>query len=104
MLTREEIIGILSERFPDLASEYGVRRIGLFGSYARGTPTEASDIDLVVEFERPIGLRFVELGEYLEQLLGTRVDLLTPAGIQGIRIPHIAREIEDSIVYVQTQR
>ena len=104
MLTREEIIRILSERLPDLASEYGVRRIGLFGSYARGTPTEASDIDLVVEFERPIGLKFVELGEYLEHLLGMEVDLLTPAGIQGIRIPRIAREIEDSIVYVQTQR
>jgi predicted nucleotidyltransferase len=70
----------------------------LFGSYAKGVPTEASDIDLVVEFERPLGFKFIELTEYLEQLLGQKVDILTPAGIQGIRSPHIAQSIGESIV------
>jgi len=63
MLTREKIIDILLEKYHYLASEYGVKRIGLFGSYAKGTPTEASDIDIVVEFERPIGFRFIEFTE-----------------------------------------
>ena len=100
MLTKEQITNILQEKYPYLASEYGVKRIGLFGSYAQGVPTEVSDIDIVVEFERPIGFRFIELTEYLERLLGRRVDVLTRAGIQGIRIPRIAQDIEESIVYV----
>ena len=100
MLTREKITDILLEKYPYLASEYGVKRIGLFGSYAKGTPTEASDIDIVVEFEHPIGFRFIEFIEYLEDLFGKRVDVLTDAGIEGIRIARIAKDIEGSIVYV----
>lgn len=100
MVTREQITQILRETYPYLASEYGVGRIGLFGSFAAGEPTEKSDVDLIVEFDRPIGFRFVEFTEYLEQLLGRRVDVLTPAGIQGIRIDRIARSIAESVVYV----
>ena len=100
MLTKEAITKVLREKYPYLAAEYGVKRIGLFGSYAKDIPTEASDIDLVVEFERPLGFKFIELSEYLERLLGQEVDILTPAGIQGIRIDHIARSIEENIVYV----
>ena len=100
MLTREKITSLLRENYPYLISEYGVKRIGLFGSYAKGIPREASDIDLVVEFERHLGFKFIEFNEYLEQLLGKRVEVLTPAGIQGIRLAHIAREIEASIAYV----
>jgi len=54
----------------------------LFGSYAKGHPNESSDVDLVIEFERPIGFRFFELLDYLEALLGQKVDVLTPAEIQ----------------------
>jgi len=100
MSTKEEIIQALQENYPYLASEYGVKRIGLFGSYAKDRPTETSVVDMVVEFDRPIGFRFTALAEYLENLLGKRVDLLTPAGIQGIRIERIARDIEESMVYV----
>ena len=100
MLTREQVTRILREELPYLASEYGVKRIGLFGSYAKGTPAEASDVDIVVDFERPIGLRFVEFAEYVESLLGKGVDVLTPAGIRGIRLEHVAKDIEESIVYV----
>jgi predicted nucleotidyltransferase len=100
MLTRKEIVQVLREDYPYLAAEYGVKRIGLFGSYAKGTHDETSDIDLVVEFERSIGLKFIDLSDYLERLLGQRVDLLTPAGIQDIRIDYIAQGIQESIVYV----
>ena len=100
MLTKEEITRILQENLPYLVSEYGVKRIGLFGSYAKDLPTEKSDIDIVVEFDRHIGFRFADFAEYLESLLGKRVDILTPAGIQGIRIERIAESIEESTVYV----
>ena len=100
MLTREEVTDLLREKHPHLVAEYGVKKIGLFGSYARDVPDEGSDIDIVVEFERPIGFRFIEFTEYLEHLLGKKVDVLTPAGIQGIRVAHIAKDIEESVVYV----
>ncbi len=100
MLMRETIAQMLREKHPYLASEYGVKRIGLFGSYVKDGQTEASDIDLVVEFERPIGFKFFELSEYLERLLGKRVDLLTRVGIQAIRVAGVAEEIEESILYV----
>jgi hypothetical protein len=100
MLTKAETIKLLQQTYPYLAAEFGVSRIGLFGSYAKGQPTENSDVDLIVEFERPIGFRFVELVAYLEKLLGRKVDVLTPAGIQNIRMEHVARSITQSIVYV----
>lgn len=102
MLTKERITDILLEKSEYLASEYSVKRIGLFGSYAKGTSTEASDIDIIVEFEKPLGFKFMELADYLEDLLGKRVDLLTEGGLKGIRYPHIAQSIRESIVYVKS--
>ncbi len=100
MLTREQVADLLREKYPHLVAEYGIKKIGLFGSYAKGIPDETSDVDIVVEFERPIGFRFIEFTEYLERLLDKKVDVLTHAGIQGIRISRIAKDIEESIVYV----
>ena len=99
-MTQKKVIKILKQELPHLISEYGVKRIGLFGSYAKGMQKEDSDIDILVEFEKPIGLKFVEFGEYLEKLLGTKADILTPAGIDGIRIKKIADDIRKSVVYV----
>jgi len=104
MLLPSKVTDLLREKYAYLASEYGVKRIGLFGSYAKGIPHETSDIDLVVEFERPPGFKFIEFTEYLEGLLGQKVEVLTPAGIQGIRVAHIAKDIQDNIIYVQEKR
>jgi predicted nucleotidyltransferase len=100
-LTKETILHRLRESYPELTSQFGVRRIGLFGSFARGTAQESSDVDLIVEFQRPIGLKFVEMVEYLETLLGRRVHVLTPAGLRGIRLPEVARRIVESVVQVE---
>jgi uncharacterized protein len=100
MFTQQQVTDMLRQQFPYLSSEYGVTRLGLFGSYAKDIPHEHSDIDLVAEFETPPGLRFVELTDYLEQLFHTPVDVLTPAGIQGIRNRHVASDIRESIIYV----
>ena len=94
------VIQLLRDSRDYLRAEYGVSRIGLFGSVARGEADESSDVDIIVEFERPVGLQFVELADYLEGLLGRDVDLLTPAGIQAIRSPRIAESIRQGVVYV----
>jgi predicted nucleotidyltransferase len=99
-LTREDLLRRLRENYPELSGQFGVRRIGLFGSFANETANAASDVDLIVDFDRPIGLRFVELVEYLETLLGRRVDVLTSAGLRGIRLPAVAKQIEESVVHV----
>ena len=100
MLNRDEIIQRLHNEQPYLTDEFGVSKIGLFGSFAKGQADQTSDIDMVVEFDRPIGFRFLELVEYLETVLGRKVDVLTPAGIANIRIAKVAQSITDSLVYV----
>lgn len=99
-MTREKVVGILRKELPYFISEYGVKQIGLFGSYAKGKPAKGSYVDILVEFERPIGLKFVEFAEYIERILGSKTDILTPAGIDGIRIQKVAENIRNSIVYV----
>jgi len=100
MPAKEQVVKLLREKYPYLAAEYGVKRIGIFGSFAKGMPEETSDVDILVEFERPIGFKFIELVEYLEHLLNRKVDVLTPAGLEGIRVARVAQDITESIVYV----
>jgi predicted nucleotidyltransferase len=100
MLTKDTLVQLLQREQAYLTAEFGVSKIGLFGSYAKGQPNETSDIDILVEFERPIGFRFLELVDYLEAVLGRKVGVLTPAGIQNIRIDRVAKSISESIVYV----
>ena len=101
MLSAQQITDILQQKSSYLRAEYGVKRIGFFGSYAKGTAHEQSDIDLVAEFEIPLGLKFMEFTDYLESLFQTSVDVLTPAGISGIRNARVARNIRESVIYVQ---
>jgi uncharacterized protein len=99
-LTKETILKKLRENYSHLSSEYGLKRIGIFGSYAKGIQDERSDIDIIAEFESPIGLKFVEFTEYLENIFGKKTDVLTPAGVEGIRNPNIAQEVKETIIYV----
>jgi len=99
-MTKEIITKKLRDNQAYLQTEFGVHKIGLFGSYGQGTAHASSDIDLVIEFSRPIGFRFVELAEYLEKLLGAPVDILTLEGVKGIRVPHVAAEIQETVAYV----
>ncbi len=77
-----------------LCRRYGVRRIAVFGSAARGETTEASDIDLLVEFSRPISLlQMVALERQLSEALGRRVDLLTEAAISPYLRDRIKKDL-----------
>jgi len=100
MLTKEKIKSLLKKELPHLRAFFGVKRIGLFGSYSKGEQQEDSDVDLLVEFEKPIGLKFIELSEYIENLLGRKIDIPTPAGIKSIRVKQVAEDIRKSIEYV----
>lgn len=75
-MTREEAIRRLGSAKPELAS-LGVRSLDLFGSVARGEAGARSDVDLLVAFDRPIGLfHFFRVQRRLEEILGCRVDLV----------------------------
>ena len=99
-MTKEDIISLIKSSLPVLKKEYGVKRIGVFGSAVTGELDDMSDIDLVVEFERPIGFKFFDLAEDLEQLLGRKVDILTPDGMNSIRVSSVAENIRENTVYV----
>ena len=75
MRSAEEILSILDHTKPELERRFGVRRIGLYGSYAHGTQTESSDIDLVVELKEPKFDALAGLYIYMEQVLGREVDI-----------------------------
>ena len=98
-LARREILSLLRSQAESLR-RYGVKRVGLFGSYASGKQTKASDIDLLLEFEQPSFDNFMNVSNYLERLLGRKVDVLTPQGVEGIRVKEVAESIKRSIVYV----
>ena len=83
-----------------LSSEFSVIKLAVFGSVATDTMTPDSDIDIVVEFDAPIGFRFNRLVEYLENLLGHKVDVLTKDGIRNIRVQKVAENIERDLIYV----
>jgi len=76
-ITLSEVENILRAHKEELRERFGVSSIAIFGSYARGEETELSDVDILVEFERPIGWEIVDLKDYLESLLGVKVDLIT---------------------------
>jgi uncharacterized protein len=78
----QELVDELADRAAELRDEFGVTSLFLFGSAARGDHTPDSDVDLLVEFERPIGLlRFVGLKLRLEEILGRAVDLVEPTAL-----------------------
>jgi predicted nucleotidyltransferase len=75
--SRQEVVERLQAALPTLRERYGVRRLALYGSFAEEGPHTRSDVDLVVELERPLGWDFVAMTHFLEQLLGRRVDITT---------------------------
>jgi predicted nucleotidyltransferase len=76
-----EILTLL-ERNAEVIRSHGVRRLGPFGSAARGTAGDGSDLDFVVEFERKSFDAYMDLKAYLEELLGCRVDLVVAEAIK----------------------
>ena len=100
-MRKAEVVRILRENMEEIR-KFGVRRIGIFGSAVRDELREDSDIDIVVEFERGKGTfeNFGGLVEFLERLFGREVDILTPGGIESIRIRTVRERIRGEVEYV----
>lgn len=97
MINRQMILAMLKQAKPELQKKYGVKDIALFGSYSRNTAVAGkSDVDVMVAFSQPIGLAFVDLADDLEELLQTRVDLVSRNGIK----PKYFTVIEPDLIYV----
>ena len=77
MLSRAQIESKLQQIKPELMEKFHVSSIGYFGSFASENQTESSDLDLLVEFSKPIGWNFFKLEQFLEISLGMRIDLVT---------------------------
>lgn len=99
-MEKEHLLTLLREQKPYLRTMFNINKIGLFGSHAKGLADDSSDIDVVVELTSPLGFKFMELCEYLEDVLGGKVDVLTSDGVKQIRLPDIADSIEKDITYV----
>lgn len=93
MKTLKEIKTIVKKYKPQLSKEYKIKKIGIFGSYVRNEQKESSDVDILVEFEKPIGLEFVDLAEFFESVLGTKVDLVSKKGIKQNKWKYIEKEV-----------
>jgi len=91
-LTRVQILDTL-KKHDDTLRKYSVRRIGLFGSYARGEQKRGSDVDLLVELETPSYDNFYDLSVSLEKLLRRKVELVTNRGLSDHMRPYIEQDV-----------
>ena len=90
-------ISALLKRHQDELRQHGVKSLAVFGSLASGQAMPASDIDMLVEFDRPVGLfEFIRLKLYLEELTGRSVDLVTPDALR----PAMRADILSEAVHV----
>jgi predicted nucleotidyltransferase len=90
---KSDILRILSMHKPLLTQKYQLNKLGLFGSYARGEAVEGSDIDILVDFKKPVGMEIVDLALELEKLLNHKVDIITLNAIKNRLFSHIEQEV-----------
>jgi predicted nucleotidyltransferase len=92
-MTREDALRILRQHADELREQFGVRTLVLFGSVARNAARPTSDVDLLVEFDRPTGyFGLIRLQLRLQQLLGCAVDLGTPGSLRPAMRQRLAQE------------
>lgn len=96
MASLSDIKKILKNHKARLSTKYGLNNIAIFGSYSREQQTIDSDVDILVDFKRPIGIEFIDLAEELEGLLSIKVDLVSKNGVK----PDYYKQIETELNYV----
>ncbi|WP_299227938.1 nucleotidyltransferase family protein [Sulfurihydrogenibium sp.] len=94
----EHIKKILKEHKEGIKEKYGVVIVGIFESVARSEESLDSDVDILVNIEKPIGLKFFELWDYLETILERKVDLLTMQAVN--KKPILKESIEKDLISV----
>lgn len=96
MRTLQEIKNALSNHKNRLFKDYPLKSMAIFGSYSRREQNESSDLDILVEFSDSIGIRFVDLAEELEEIVGFKVDLVSKKGIKEKYL----KSIDSDLLYV----
>ncbi len=96
MITKDDILTKLNELKPMLQKEYEVKEIGLFGSFSNDSYDKNSDIDILVELEKPIGWKFFSLELYLEKIFGRKIDLVTKNALKE----QIKESILNQVYYI----
>lgn len=93
-MRQDTVVKLLRQKDAELTKQFGVKSLLLFGWVARNEATAASDVDLLVEFNRPVGyFGLFALQDYLEKLLGCSVDLGTPDSLKPYLKEHVMGEI-----------
>ena len=96
MISLNDIKNTLTQLKPELQKKYHVKTLGIFGSAARNELTDQSDIDILVDFDQPVGIVFIDLADYLETKMRVPVDLVSMKGIK----PGYIESIKSEIIYV----
>jgi uncharacterized protein len=97
IMKQDVVLKILKQKNAELKKQFGVKSLFLFGSVARNEATAASDVDLLVEFSRPVGyFGLFALQDYLENLLGCPVDLGTPDSLK----PYMRERVMGELIHV----
>lgn len=96
MKSSQEVINILSSHKKKLVAAYPIKSLAIFGSYSRKEQNDTSDLDILIEFSGNIGVRFIDLAEELEDIIGLKVDLVSK---KGIRAKYLA-SISSDLIYV----
>ena len=92
-MNRDRVLALLAEHKPVLAERFGVQRLALFGSFARDTAREDSDVDVLVAFDGPAtAKRYFGVQFYLEDLFGREVDLVTEDALRSRLRPYVERD------------
>lgn len=96
MISKQAVVKKLKKIRPVLLDKYGVTSLGVFGSVLREDFTPHSDIDIIVDFHKPIGIEFIDLADDLEKALQHKVDLISKHGVK----PNFLEVIKKDILYV----
>lgn len=93
MITKDKILSTLAKDKPELQDRFKVRKLALFGSYARGDQRADSDVNILIEVDPSIGLEFVTLAQRIEALLGVKVDLVSSRAVSSKAMEFIKPEL-----------
>ena len=96
MLSLQDIMLQLSALKPKLQAKYPLSGLAIFGSYARNEANESSDVDVLVELNGKIGIKFIDLAEELEACIGIKTDVISK---NGLKLSYFER-IKEDLIYV----